>query len=72
MENLMESDYWTVINLLQSCIKTGKVDADELKNARFRLATGLDKRLVCNLPTDETKRLLSVLDGLYGMVTDNE
>lgn len=68
----MESDYWTVINLLQSCIKTGKVDADELKNARFRLATGLDKRLVCNLPTDETKRLLSVLDGLYGMVTDNE
>lgn len=68
----MESDYWTVINLLQSCIKTGKVDADGLKNARFRLATGLDKRLVRNLPTDETKRLLSVLDGLYGMVTDNE
>lgn len=68
----MESDYWIVINLLQSCIKTGKVDADALKNARFRLATGLDKRLVCNLPTDETKRLLSVLDGLYGMVTDNE
>lgn len=68
----MESDYWIVINLLQSCIKTGKVDADALKNTRFRLSTGLDKRLVCNLPTDETKRLLSVLDGLYGMVTDNE
>lgn len=68
----MESDYWIVINLLQSCIKTGKVDVDALKNARFRLATELDKRLVCNLPTDETKRLLSVLDGLYDMVTDNE
>lgn len=68
----MESDYWIVINLLQSCIKTGKVDADALKNARFRLTTELDKRLVCNLPTDETKRLLSVFDGLYDMATDNE
>lgn len=68
----MESDYWIVINLLQSCIKTGKVDVDALKNARFKLATELDKRLVCNLPTDEKKRLLSVLDGLYDMVTDNE
>lgn len=68
----MESDYWIVIDLLQSCIKTGKVDADELKNARFRLATELDRRLVCNLPTDETKRLLSVLNGLYGITADNE
>ena len=68
----MGNDYWTVINLLQSCIKTGKIDADALKNARFKLATSLDKRLMCNLPTDETKRLLSVFDGLYDMVTDNE
>lgn len=68
----MESDYWTVINFLLSCIKTGKVDADELKKARFLLSTELDRRLVCNLPTDETKRLLSVLDGLYDMVNDNE
>lgn len=68
----MENDYWIVLNLLQSCIKTSKVDAEELKNARFRLDTELDKRLVCNLPTDETKRLLSVLDGLYDMAKDNE
>lgn len=68
----MENSYWLVINTLVSCIKNGKVDADALKNARFKLATSLDKRLVCNLPTDETKRLLSVLDGLYGMVSDNE
>lgn len=68
----MRNGYWIVINLLQSCIRTGKVDADELKNARFRLDTELDKRLVCNLPTDETKRLLSVLDGLYDMDTGNE
>lgn len=68
----MESDYWIVINLLQYFIKTGKVDADALKNARFRLATELDQRFVCNLPTDETKRLLSVLYGLYDMVAYNE
>lgn len=68
----MQENYWIVINLLQSCVKTGNVDADVLKNARFRLYTELDKRLVCNLPTDETKRLLSVLNGLYDMVTDNE
>ena len=68
----MQENYWIVINLLQSCIKTGKVDADALKKARFRLDTELDMRSVCNLPTDETKRLLSVLDGLYDMITDNE
>ena len=68
----MESDYWIVINLLQSCIKTGKVDAEELKKAHFKLSTELDKCLVCNLPSDETKRLLSVLDGLYDKVNDNE
>lgn len=65
-------EYWIVINLLQSCIKNGKVDAEELKNARLSLSVALDKRLTCNLPTDETKRLLSVLDGLYSIVTDNE
>lgn len=68
----MENSYWTVINLLVSCVENSKVDADELKKARFLLSTELDKRLVCNLPTDETKRLLSVLNGLYDMVTDNE
>lgn len=68
----MENNYWTVINLLVSCIEKGKVDAKGLKEARLRLSTELDKRLVCNLPTDETKRLLSVLYGLYDKVCDNE
>ena len=52
----MENSYWTIINLLVSCVENSKVDADELKKARFLLSTELDKRLVCNLPTDETKR----------------
>lgn len=68
----MGSNYWTVINLLVSCIENDKVDADELKKVRFLLSTELDRRSVCNLPTDETKRLLSVLDGLYDKVSDNE
>lgn len=68
----MENSYWTVINLLVSCIENGRVDAEELKKARLSLSTELDKRSVCNLPTDETKRLLSVLDGLYDKVSDNE
>lgn len=68
----MEEQYWTAINLLVSCIENGRVDAEELKNARFLLSTELDKRSVCNLPTDETKRLLSVLDGLYDKVSDYE
>lgn len=68
----MANDYWLVINTLVSCIENGKVDAEELKKARFKLCTELDKRSVCNLPTDETKRLLCVLDGLYYKVCDYE
>lgn len=55
-----------------SCVENSKVDADELKKACFLLSTELDRRSVCKLPTDETKRLLSVLDGLYDKVNDNE
>ncbi len=68
----MENSYWLVINTLVSCIENGKVDAEELKKARFKLCTELDKRSVCNLPADETKRLLCVLDGLYDKVGDYE
>lgn len=68
----MENSYWLVINTLVSCIENGKVDADELKKVRLSLCMELDKRSVCNLPTDETKRLLSLLDGLYDKVSDNE
>lgn len=68
----MGNSYWLVINTLVSCIENGKVDVDELKKVRLSLSMELDKRSVCNLPTDETKRLLSVLDGLYDKVSDNE
>lgn len=68
----MENNYWAVINLLVSCIDNGKVDTDELKRARFLLDTELDRCLVCNLPSDDTKRLLSVLNGLYDKVSDYE
>ena len=71
-QSSMENSYWTVINLLVSCIENGRGDAEEMKKARLSLSTELDKRSVCNLPTDETKRLLSVLDGLYDKVSDNE
>lgn len=68
----MANGYWLVINTLISCIGNGRVDAEELKKARFKLCTELDKRSVCNLPVDETKRLLCVLDGLYDKVGDYE
>lgn len=68
----MENSYWTIINLLVSCVENSKVDADELKKARFLLSTELDKRSVDNLPIDEIKRLKSVLDGLYDKIYDNE
>ena len=68
----MENRYWTIINLLVSCVENNKVDAYELKKARLLLSTELDKRSVCNLPTDETKRMLSVLYGLYDKINDNE
>ena len=68
----MESNYWAVINLLVSYIDNGKVDADELKRACFLLDMELDRCLVCNIPSDETKRLLSVLNGLYDKVSDYE
>ncbi|WP_289075729.1 hypothetical protein [uncultured Bacteroides sp.] len=61
----MQENYWTMIDFLVGCIRNKGVDADELKNARYRLSVALDKRLVCNLPSDEIKRLISVLDGLY-------
>lgn len=62
------SNYWTVIDLLVSCIEEGRVSAGGLKKARFLLFTELDKCSVYNLPTDETKCLLSVLNGLYDKV----
>lgn len=68
----METEYWLVINALLSFIEKGRVDAATLKEARLSLSVALDKRLTCNLPSEETKRLLRALDGLYDKVADNE
>lgn len=68
----MENSYWTVINTLLSFVEGGRVDAATLKNAHLRLSTELDRRIVGNLPSEEIKRLLAVLDGLYAKVSDDE
>lgn len=68
----METEYWLVINALLSFIENGRVDAATLKEARLSLSVALDKRLTCNLPSEETKRLLRALDSLYDKVADNE
>lgn len=68
----METEYWTLINALLSFIEKGRVDGATLKKARLSLSLALDKRLACNLPAEEIKRLIGALDGLYDKVTDNE
>lgn len=59
----MENNYWLVINALVDCLEHG-VDRERLKEASFKLATELDRRVVGNLPTDEIKRLVGVLERL--------
>lgn len=69
----METEsYWTVINAMLSFVESGRVDAAILKKAHLRLSTELDRRVVSNLPTEETKKLISALDGLYTKVSDDE
>lgn len=69
---MQTEEYWTVINALLSFVEHGRVDTETLKQARLSLSVALDKRLTCNLPTDETKRLLRALNGLYDKITDDE
>lgn len=68
----METEYWTLINALLHFIGNGRVDAATLKKAHLSLSLALDKRLTCNLPAEETKRLIGALDSLYDKVTDDE
>lgn len=68
----METEYWTLINALLHFIDNGRVDGATLKKAHLSLSLALDKRLTCNLPAEETKRLIGALDGLYDKVTDDE
>lgn len=69
----METEsYWTVINALLSFVESGRVDAATLKEAHLRLSNELDRRIVGNLPTEETKKLISALNGLYTKVSGYE
>ncbi len=54
-------NYWLVINTLVECLEQG-IDKEKVKLAALKLDTDLDRRLVDNLPTEETKRLKSVLE----------
>ena len=68
----MANEYWITIDALLKFVKDGKVDANTLKNATFRLRKELDRRLVYKLPPGETNRLISALNGLYGEMGGNE
>ena len=63
--------HWIVIETLVDCLENG-IDKEKVKSATLQLDKELDRRSVDNLPTDETKRLKSVLDGLYDKIYDNE
>ena len=63
-------NYWTVINTLVDCLENG-IDKEKVKLATLQLDTELDRRLVDNLPIDETKRLKSVLERInYEIYTE--
>ena len=63
-------NYWLVINTLVECLEQG-IDKEKVKLAALKLDTDLDRRLVDNLPTEETKRLKSVLERInYEIYTE--
>ncbi len=53
--------YWTVIDSLMFYIEHG-YDRENLKNALLQLGIELDRREVYNLPTEEIKSLMDVLN----------
>lgn len=62
--------YWIVINTLVDCLENG-IDKEKVKSSTLQLDTELDRRLVDNLPIDETKRLKSVLERInYEIYTE--
>ena len=63
-------NYWLVINTLVECLEQG-IDKEKVKLATLQLDTDLDRRFVDNLPTEETKRLKSVLERInYEIYTE--
>lgn len=68
--NMENKHYWLVINTLVECLSDG-IDPEKVKSATLQLDTELDRRLVDNLPIDETKRLKSVLERInYEIYTE--
>lgn len=64
----MNKNYWIVINTLADVLEkyysTGKIDRKNFKEATFQLNTDLDRCLSGNLPSEELKCLISVLNRL--------
>lgn len=68
--NMENKHHWIVINTLVDCLSEG-IDPEKVRIATLQLDTELDRRLVDNLPIDETKRLKSVLERInYEIYTE--
>lgn len=61
--NTDENSYWLVINALRDMVNCG-ANKNSLSDARLALSIELDRRVVGGLPSDETTRLIGVLDEL--------
>lgn len=62
--------HWIVIETLVDCLENG-INTKNIHKATLQLDTELDRRLVDNLPIDETNRLKSVLERInYEICTE--
>lgn len=62
--------HWLVIDTLVECLSQG-IDAEKVKSAILQLDIEIDKCLINNMPTDEIKRLKSVLERInYEIYTE--
>lgn len=66
----MTNNHWIVINTLVDCLENG-IDTEKVKSAILQLDIEIDKCLINNMPTDEIKRLKSVLERInYEIYTE--
>ena len=65
----MENNYWLVINVLRDAVD-GRVNKNQVSDARLALAMALDRAVVGGLPYDEIKRLIGVLDELSDKIEE--
>lgn len=66
---LMKNNYWLVINTLRDAVIFGE-NKDTLNKARLALSMELDRRVVGGTSSDETLRLLGVLDELSDKIAE--